>query len=98
MSTPAQAFTRVVSFPVAAGSLALLAQPWISARYHRRGLDGGGPALLTGLLAVSADNGYFGAGMLAGSMTSPRLARRLPAGVLRWLATLLAARLWIQPD
>ncbi|HEX4832659.1 MAG TPA: sulfite exporter TauE/SafE family protein [Trebonia sp.] len=155
LSTPPQAFARVVPFLVAAGSVALLAQPWISAR--RREPAGGGPALLAGLLAVSAYNGYFGAGagvmtlglllatadehmaranalknmligasslvsalafiaagpvdwraaaplgigMLAGSAIGPRLARRVPAGVLRWLAALLglllAARLWLDP-
>jgi uncharacterized membrane protein YfcA len=40
-------------------------------------------------------------GMLAGSMIGPRVARRIPARVLRWLAALLglalAARLWITP-
>jgi hypothetical protein len=156
LSTPARDFARIVPFLVAAGSLALLAQPWISAR--RPGSAGGSrPALLAGLLAVSAYNGYFGAGagvmtlclllvtaddhmaranalknmligasslmsalafiiagpvdwravaplgigMLAGSMIGPRLARRVPARVLRWLAALLglllAARLWIEP-
>jgi uncharacterized membrane protein YfcA len=155
LSTPERDFARIVPFLVAAGSLALLAQPWISAR--RPGLAGGSAlALLTGLLAVSAYNGYFGAGagvltlglmlvtaddhmaranalknmligasslmaalaytiagpvdwravvplgigMLAGSMIGPRLARRLPARVLRWLAALLglvlAARLWME--
>lgn len=39
------------------------------------------------------------AGTFAGSMLGPRVARRLPAGVLRWLVALvglgLAVRLWI---
>jgi uncharacterized protein len=156
LSTPSQAFGRIVPFLVTAGSLALLAQPWISARFQGRG-RGSGLALLVGLLAVSAYNGYFGAGagvmtlglllitvdprmaranalknmligassvmsalafiilspvdwraavplsigMLAGSMIGPRLARRIPARVLRWLAGLLglglAARLWMTP-
>jgi uncharacterized membrane protein YfcA len=43
----------------------------------------------------------LGAGMLAGSMIGPRLARRLPAAVLRWLVALLglglAVRLWLVP-
>jgi uncharacterized protein len=155
LSTPAQAFAGIVPFLVAAGSLALLAQPWVSAR-RPVPADGSPPALLTGLLAVSAYNGYFGAGagvmtlglvlvttddhlaranalknmligassltsaivfivsspvdwravvplsigMLAGSMIGPRLARRVPARVLRWLAALLglllAARLWME--
>ena len=40
-------------------------------------------------------------GMLAGSVIGPRLARRLPASVLRWFAALLgfglAIKLWIAP-
>jgi uncharacterized protein len=156
LSTPSQAFGRIVPFLVAAGSLALLAQPWISARFQGRGA--GGPVLLAGLVAVSVYNGYFGAGagvltlglvlitvdprmapanalknmligaasvmsalafivlspvdwraviplsagMLAGSMIGPRLARRLPAGALRWLAALLglglAVGLWVTPN
>jgi uncharacterized protein len=156
LSTSSQAFTRIVPFLVAAGSVALLAQPWISARSKGRA-DGSAPLLIGGLLAVSAYNGYFGAGagvmtlglvlvtvdqrialanalknmligaasvmsaltfiifgsvdwraviplsagMLAGSMIGPRLARRIPAGVLRWLVALLglglAVKLWIWP-
>jgi len=156
LSTPSQAFGRIVPFLVAVGSLALLAQPWISARCRRHVL-GSAPVLLAGLLAVSAYNGYFGAGagvmtlglllvtvddrmaranalknmlvgaasvlsaltfvllgpvdwrvvaplgmgMLAGSVIGPRLARRAPAGVLRWLAALLglglAVSLWLTP-
>ena len=156
LSTPSQAFARIVPFLVAAGSIALLAQPWISARFRGRALDSR-PILLAGLLVVSAYNGYFGAGagvmtlslmlvtvdhrmawanalknmligaasvvsalafiifgpvdwraavplsvgMLAGSMIGPRVARRVPARILRWLAALLglglAARLWITP-
>ncbi len=152
LSTPSQEFQRIVPFLVATGSVALLAQPWISARWGHR--DGeGGPVLLAGLLAVSVYNGYFGAGsgvmtlalvlmtvedhsaranalknmligaasvmsavvftlfgpvdwravaplslgMLAGGAIGPRLARRLPPALLRWLAALLglglAARL-----
>lgn len=156
LSTPSQAFGRIVPFLVAAGSLALLAQPWISARFQGRARDSA-PVLLAGLLAVTVYNGYFGAGagvmtlslllvtvdqhmaranalknmligassvlsalafiifspvdwqaavplsvgLLAGSMIGPRVARRVPAGILRWLAALLglglAARLWMTP-
>jgi uncharacterized membrane protein YfcA len=156
LSTPSQAFSRVVPFLVAAGSLALLAQPWISARFQGRARDSA-PVLLAGLLAMSVYNGYFGAGsgvmtltlllvtvddhmaranalknmligassvlsalafiifyrvdwqavvplsigLLAGSMIGPRVARRIPARLLRWLAALLgialAARLWMAP-
>jgi uncharacterized protein len=43
----------------------------------------------------------LGIGMLAGATIGPRVARRLPAGVLRWLAASLglglAARLWLTP-
>jgi uncharacterized membrane protein YfcA len=154
--TPPGAFARVVPFLIAVGSLALLAQPRLTARY-------GGPArhstliLLTGVLVVSAYGGYFGAGsgvmtlalvlftvnqhlatanalknmligagvlvsalilvvsgpvhwaavvplaagLFAGSMIGPRLARRIPAGALRWLVVLLglalAVKLWVAP-
>jgi hypothetical protein len=41
------------------------------------------------------------AGLFAGSMIGPRLARRIPARVLRWLVALLglalAAKLWLAP-
>jgi uncharacterized protein len=156
LSTPPGAFGRVVPFLVAAGSLALLLQPRLSAlrgqHAHTSTL-----VLLAGLLPVSVYSGYFGAGsgvitlslllltvdqhlaranalknmligttsvtsalvfvifapvdwaavvplgigMFAGSMVGPRLARRLPANVLRWLVALLgiglAVKLWIAP-
>ena len=41
----------------------------------------------------------LGAGMFAGSLIGPRLARRIPASVLRWLVALLglglAVKLWM---
>ncbi len=41
------------------------------------------------------------AGMFAGSMLGPRVARRMPAGILRWLIALLgialAIQLWLHP-
>ena len=154
--TPPGAFARVVPFLVVLGSLALLAQPRLAARYegqarHRT------LVLLPGLLVVQVYGGYFGAGsgvmtlalvlftvdqhlatanalknmligagvlvsalilmvagpvdwaavaplaagLFAGSMIGPRLARRIPAGVLRWLVVLLglglAVRLWLAP-
>ncbi len=156
LTTPSQAFARVVPFLIAAGSLALLLQPKISAlRDHDA--SSRGPALLTGLIAVSAYSGYFGAGsgvmtlalllitadphlaranalknvligvatiasavllifaepvvwaaviplgagLFAGSLIGPRVARRLPAAVLRWLVALLglalAVKLWLAP-
>lgn len=61
LSTPSDAFSRVVPFLVAAGSVVLLAQPWLSARLrnprHR-------PQLLALPLVglVSVYTGYFGAG------------------------------------
>jgi uncharacterized protein len=157
LSTPPGAFSRVVPYLVAAGSLALLLQPRLSAlrgQDHRRGNM---PVLFAGLLSVSAYSGYFGAGsgvmtltlllhtvdqhiaranalknmligassvisaliliifgpvdwiavaplglgMFAGSMIGPRLARHIPASVLRWLVALLgiglAVKLWITP-
>jgi uncharacterized membrane protein YfcA len=43
----------------------------------------------------------LGTGMFAGSMIGPRLARHIPARILRWLVALLgmslAVRLWIAP-
>ncbi len=64
--TPPGIFARVVPFLVALGSLALLLQPRLAARHadrrHRRGV-----ALPGGLLALSAYNGFFGAG--SGVMT-----------------------------
>jgi uncharacterized protein len=43
----------------------------------------------------------LGAGMFAGSMIGPRVARRIPAGLLRWLVAVLgmglAVKLWIAP-
>lgn len=60
--TPSGVFTRVVPFLVAAGSVALLLQPRLTARRRARRSrqEQIGPALV--LLAVSAYNGYFGAG------------------------------------
>jgi uncharacterized membrane protein YfcA len=53
-----------------------------------------GPVDWTAVIPLSA-------GMLAGSMIGPWLARRIPAGLLRWLVALLglglAVRLWITP-
>lgn len=156
LSTPAGAFTRVIPYLVAAGSLTLLLQPRVSALADRR-VRGSRPVLAGGLFSVSAYNGYFGAGagvmtlalmllvvdehlaranalknmligsataasalvlvaagpvdwsavgplaagMFVGSTLGPRLARRIPAGLLRWLVALvglgLAAKLWISP-
>jgi hypothetical protein len=61
LSTPPGAFGRVVPFLVAAGSLALLLQPRLSAL--RRG-DGHASRLVLfgGLLSMSVYSGYFGAG------------------------------------
>ncbi len=43
----------------------------------------------------------LGAGMFAGATIGPRVARRLPAGLLRWVGALLglglAVKLWIAP-
>ncbi len=156
LCTPPGAFGRVVPFLVAAGSLALLAQPRLAARYGEQPRHGT-LILLTGLLVLSAYGGYFGAGsgvltlamllftvnrqlatanalknmligagtvvsalvlivagpvdwaavvplaagLFAGSTIGPRLARRIPARVLRWLVVLLglalAVKLWLAP-
>jgi uncharacterized protein len=156
LSTPADVFARVVPFLVAAGSLALLAQPPLTAHRQRQHRDGQTLTLvLVGLLSVYS--GYFGAGsgvmilalalvsidaqlpranalknmvigaaavgsaavfvlggpvdwaavaplavgLFAGSTAGPVLARRLPAGVVRWsvaaLGLTLAAELWLHP-
>lgn len=157
LSTPAGLFTRVVPFLVITGSLALLAQPRLSARRQRRPAPHAGPGLAMGLFALSVYNGYFGAGsgvmilalllftadsdlpmanalknmligaasvmsavafavfgsvdwaaaaplsagMLAGSTLGPRITRRVPTAVLRWLIALfgiaLAIQLWLHP-
>jgi uncharacterized protein len=161
LSTPSGTFARVVPFLVAAGSLALLAQPLLvgGGRRHRRGRTSEvrGSALPVGLIAMSVYGGYFGAGsgvmtlalllitaephmatanalknmligapalvsalvfavfgpvdwttavplglgMFIGSTLGPRLARRLPATLLRWLVALigicLAIQLWVNP-
>jgi uncharacterized membrane protein YfcA len=151
--TPAGVFGRVVPFLIAAGSLALLLQPWITA--GSRETTRGRWLLLSAVTALSVYNGYFGAGsgvlllslmlltvdsqlaranalknmlvgassiaaavtfavlakvdwtvvaplaagMLAGSAIGPRIARRMPPGLLRWLVALtglgFAARLWL---
>ena len=160
--TPPGVFARVVPFLVAAGSLALLAQPRLAARHQRRrrGHPSGasGAVLPLGLITMSVYGGYFGAGsgvmilalllitseprlatanalknmliggaalisaaafaafgpvdwtavaplglgMFVGSTLGPRIARRLPANLLRWLVVLiglgLALQLWIKPS
>ena len=59
--TPPAAFGRIAPFLVAAGSLALLAQPALTAVRQRRARDG--RRLLLGTVGVlSVYSGYFGAG------------------------------------
>jgi len=154
LATPTHAFDQVVPFLVAAGSLALLLQPRLSARTDRAGRPHPG-ILLAGVLAMAAYSGYFGAGsgvmlltlllvtvddrlpnanalknmlvgaatvmaalafivfgpvewaaviplsagVFAGSLIGPRVARHVPAPILRWVIALLglglAVRLWI---
>jgi uncharacterized membrane protein YfcA len=64
LNTSAGVFGRVVPFLVAAGSLALLFQPWLAARPSWQDGDGRGRARLlpAGVLVLSVYNGYFGAG------------------------------------
>jgi len=64
LNTSSGVFNRVVPFLVAAGSLALLFQPWLAARPAWQEGGGRGRALLLpgGLFALSLYNGYFGAG------------------------------------
>jgi hypothetical protein len=154
LTTPADAFGQVVPFLVAAGSVALLFQPRLSAvgGHHSRRHPS---VLFAGVLSASLYNGYFGAGsgvmtlslllltvderlpnanalknmligaasvisattfiifgpvewaaalplsagMFAGSLIGPRLARRIPARILRGVIALLgvglAIKLWI---
>lgn len=154
LSTPPGVFTRVVPFLIAAGSLALLAQPCLRSADTARGDRW---FLCTGVMALSVYNGYFGAGtgvlllaltlattdtslaranalknmlvgaasiaaavlfavvspvdwtaviplaigQFVGSTLGPKIARRLPPALLRWLVALLglafAARLWFAP-
>ena len=153
--TPAGVFGQVVPFLIAAGSLALLLQPRITAGSQENGRRGAGLLLAAGVLALAFYNGYFGAGagvltlslllltadsqltranalknmlvgaasiasavtfailakvdwtvvaplaagMLAGSALGPRVARRIPPGLLRWLVALMglgfALHLWL---
>jgi len=155
LTTPAGTFTRVVPFLVAAGSLALLLQPRLTAGSPQPSRGARRLLLPGGLVALSVYNGYFGAGsgvlllvlmlmtaepglaranalknmlvgaasiasavtfallarvdwavvaplaagMLAGSVAGPTVARRTPPGLLRWLVALtglgLAFRLWV---
>jgi uncharacterized membrane protein YfcA len=68
LSTPPSAFARIVPFLVAAGALALLAQPWLTRGHpHRGAFRGTRLALAVGLAGISLYNGYFGAG--SGVMT-----------------------------
>jgi uncharacterized protein len=62
VSTPPGVFSRVVPFLLAAAALALLFQPRISAWLDRTERRAGALVLAAGLFAVSAYNGYFGAG------------------------------------
>ena len=156
LATPADAFDQVVPFLVAAGSLALLFQPRLTALSGHRARQHTG-VLVAGVLSVSAYSGYFGAGsgvmtltlllltvdeylpnanalknmligaasiisaltfiifgpvewaaalplsagMFAGSLIGPRLARHIPARILRGVIALLgmglAIKLWIGP-
>jgi len=64
LNTSSGAFNRIVPFLVAAGSLALLFQPWLAARpaWQDGGVRGRALLLPAGLFALSLYNGYFGAG------------------------------------
>ena len=64
LNTSSGMFNHIVPFLVAAGSLALLFQPWLAARPSWQDGGGRGRALLlpAGLFTLSLYNGYFGAG------------------------------------
>jgi uncharacterized protein len=157
LRTSDQAFARIAPFLVAAGSLALLFEPRLTAWREARRHGDRSIALLVGLFVISVYNGYFGGGpgimvltlmlvlvdqrlasanalknmligasqvvcatvfvfagsvvwsaavplgigMLAGGALGPRVARRLPASLLRGLIVLigfgLAVWLWVDP-
>ena len=60
VNTSSAAFTRIVPFLVAVGSLALLVQPWLSTMIAQRG-DKPGAAVWPLIGLVSVYGGYFGA-------------------------------------
>jgi uncharacterized membrane protein YfcA len=62
VSTPPGVFARLVPFLIATAALALLLQPRLTAWRQQRSVRSGGLLLAGGLFAVSAYNGYFGAG------------------------------------
>jgi uncharacterized membrane protein YfcA len=152
LTTPTSVFDDVVPFLVLIGSVALLAQPWLSARYRTRvapsaafaligvvsiygGYFGAGSGVLTlavlmvlvderlphanavknvlvgaGSIASAAifvaagpvawhDVAPLAAGLFAGSLLGPVVARRLPAPFVRWavaaLGVGLAVELWV---
>jgi uncharacterized membrane protein YfcA len=78
--TPSGTFARIVPFLIAAGSLALLFEPRLTAWRRGRGASGAALGLPLWLFAVTLYNGYFGAG--AGVMTLTLMLvlvdRRLP--------------------
>jgi hypothetical protein len=81
LATPAGTFTKVVPFLVAAGSLTLLLRPRVTPGSPAAGRHPVRPLLPCGVVALSAYNGYFGAGsgvMLLALMlltTEPGMAR-----------------------
>ncbi len=62
VAAPGEVFDRVVPFLVAAGSLILLLQPWITRWQRAQGRGWSRPATLGGLGGIALYNGYFGAG------------------------------------
>jgi uncharacterized membrane protein YfcA len=70
--TPAAVFGRIVPFLVAFAAVALLAQPWVSARLEKRTGSSGGFWPQCGLFAVWVFDGYWGVG--AGVMALAVLA------------------------
>jgi uncharacterized protein len=60
--TPAGVFGRIVPFLVAFAAVALLVQPWVSARLENHAGSSGGLWPQCGLLAVWVFDGYWGVG------------------------------------
>jgi uncharacterized membrane protein YfcA len=79
--TPSKAFAMVVPFLVAAGSLALLAQPRLTSWKERRSRRGERFLLPGALVPVSLYSGYFGAG--SGVMTLALLLLTVEPDVVR---------------
>ncbi len=62
VTTPTRVFDRIVPVLVAVGAVALLAQPWLTARADRVGVGRRSSVALVVTAVISVYGGYFGAG------------------------------------